>query len=154
LILRNSCPVYPGLPKVSALFFKNTYQISNSKGCSESCNKFLFRISFALIGRYFPVYCTVYIHGRLSEIFSGSRAPFGTTFRVTRGYRTAGTSSLKRVTGRIFTITVVMEASRNFIFDFLRQKKPKIVKTISAHSKSTVLIFRTAKKIFIITLSL
>jgi len=46
----------------------------------------------------------VYIQGWISEQFLGSQAAFGTTFRVTGGYRKAGTSSLKRVTGRIFTI--------------------------------------------------
>jgi hypothetical protein len=42
-----------------------------------------------------------------------------------------------------------IDASRNVNLDFLRKKKLKIVKTISAHSKSTVRIFRTLKKIFI-----
>ncbi len=40
-----------------------------------------------------------------------------------------------------------IEVSRNFIFDFLLKKTAKNVKTISAHTKSTVLIFRTFKKI-------
>ncbi len=34
-------------------------------------------------------YLPGYIHGRLSEQFSESRAAFGTTFRVTGGFRTA-----------------------------------------------------------------
>jgi hypothetical protein len=38
-----------------------------------------------------------------------------------------------------------MEASKNFILNFKRH--PKIVKAISAHSKSTALIFSTFKKI-------
>jgi hypothetical protein len=38
------------------------------------------------------------------------------------------------------------EASRHFILDFLHKKELKIVKTISAHSKSTVSYFRTFKK--------
>jgi hypothetical protein len=41
---------------------------------------------------------------RLLEQFSGSQAAFGTTFRVTGGYRKAGTSFLKRGIGRIFRI--------------------------------------------------
>jgi hypothetical protein len=45
------------------------------------------------------------MHGRLSEQLSGSQAAFGTTFRVTGGHRKAGTNSLKRATGRIFTIS-------------------------------------------------
>jgi hypothetical protein len=69
-----------------------------------------------------------YIQGRLSEQFSESQADLGTTFRDTSGYQKAGTSSLKRVTGRIFTITIVsdfIEASRNFILDFLHKKTAK-----------------------------
>ncbi len=120
------------------------YIFKNIKDCSESCI-FLFLLSFALIGRYFSAYWT-YFHGRLSEKFSGSQAAFGTTFRVTRGSRKAGTSTLKRVTGRIFTITVVMEASRNFILDFLYKQKSVIVKNINAHWKSTVLIFKDRRK--------
>jgi hypothetical protein len=57
---------------------------------------FLFRLSFALIGQFFQVY----IHSRLLEQFSESQAGFGTTFKGTVGYQKAGTSSLKRVTGR------------------------------------------------------
>jgi hypothetical protein len=41
---------------------------------------------------------------KVLEQFSGSQAAFGTTFRVTGGYRKAGTSFLRRVIGRIFTI--------------------------------------------------
>jgi hypothetical protein len=40
----------------------------NSKSCSESRIKFLFRLSFAFIGQFF----LVYIHSRLSEQFSDS----------------------------------------------------------------------------------
>jgi hypothetical protein len=47
----------------------------------------------------------VYIHDRLSEQFSESQAAFGTIFIATGGFRKAGTSPLKRVTGRIFTIS-------------------------------------------------
>jgi hypothetical protein len=65
--------------------------------------KFLFRLSFALIGRFI----LVYIHSKLSEQFSESQAGFGTTFKGTGGYQKAGTSSLKRITGRNFTISKV-----------------------------------------------
>jgi hypothetical protein len=84
--------------EVSAGFFENT---SNSKSCSESRIKFLFRHSFALIGQFFQVY----IHSRLSEQCSGSQAGYGTTFNGTGGYQKAGTSSLKRFTGRNFNIS-------------------------------------------------
>jgi hypothetical protein len=62
--------------------------LSNSKNCFVSRIKFLLQLSFALIGRFFPEY----IHGRLSEQFSGSQAGFGTTFRDTGGYQKAGTA--------------------------------------------------------------
>ncbi len=41
--------------------------LTNSKTCFESRIKILFRLSFALTGRFYPVYN--YIHGRLSEQF-------------------------------------------------------------------------------------
>jgi hypothetical protein len=40
-----------------------------------------------------------------------------------------------------------IEARRNLILNLLHKRPPKIAKTISAHTKSTVL--RTFKKIFI-----
>jgi hypothetical protein len=73
------------------------------------------------------------------------QAAFGTTFRVTGGYRKAGTSSLKRVTGKIFTISKWFyrsEAETSF-WSFITKRQEKIVRTISAYSQSTVLIFRT-----------
>jgi hypothetical protein len=75
--------------------------LTNSKSCPESRIKFLFMLSFALIGQF----SLVYIHSRLSEQFSKSQAGFGTNFKDTGGYQKAGTSSLKRVTGRNFTIS-------------------------------------------------
>jgi hypothetical protein len=60
---------------------------------------------------------------------------FGTNFRITGGFRKAGTSFLKRVS--VMTSQLVSEfivASRNFLFNFLRKKPPKIVKIISAHA--------------------
>ncbi len=77
--------------------------LTNAKNCSESRIKFLFRLSFALIGQVFSG--VRYIHSRLSEQFSESQAGFGTTVNGTGGYQKAGTSSLKRVTGRNFTIS-------------------------------------------------
>jgi hypothetical protein len=51
---------------------------TNSKNCSVSRIKLLFRLSFALIGRFFPVF-----------LFSGSQAGYGTFFRDTDGYQKA-----------------------------------------------------------------
>jgi hypothetical protein len=72
--------------------------LSNSKSCSETHIKFLFMLSFALIGQF----SLVDIHSRLSEQFSKSQAGFGKIFKYTGGYQKAGTSSLKRVTGSNF----------------------------------------------------
>ncbi len=85
-------------------------------------NKFLFRLSFALIGWFSPVY----IHGRLSEEFSESQAAIGMTFRVAGNYRKAGKAPWILDTGRIFTISkYFIEVSRNFILDFLHKKTAK-----------------------------
>jgi hypothetical protein len=56
--------------------------LTNSEICSKSRITFLFRLSFALIGKFFLV-C---IHSRLSE----SQAGFGTSFKDTSGYQKAG----------------------------------------------------------------
>jgi hypothetical protein len=62
----------------------------------------------------------------LSEKFSESQAASVKTFRVTGGYLKAGTSFLKRVTGRFFElVSDFIEASRQFIFNFLRKKPAK-----------------------------
>ncbi len=55
--------------------------LNNYKDCSESPIKFLFRLSFSLIGR-------------LLDKFWGSQAAFGTktTFKLTAGYQKARTS--------------------------------------------------------------
>jgi hypothetical protein len=112
---------------------------TNSKKCSVSRIKFLFRLSFALIGKFFPVY----IHSRLLEQFSGSQAGYGTTFWDTGGSQKARTSSLKRVTGRNFTISIWFHRSKQKLWlNFLHRKTTKNYKTISAQSKSNVLIFR------------
>jgi hypothetical protein len=73
--------------------------LTNSSSCSESRIKFTFRLSFVLGGQFF----LVYIHSRLSEQFL-SQAGSGTTFKGT-GDQKAGTSSLKRVSARNFTIS-------------------------------------------------
>ncbi len=69
---------------------------TNSKSYSERRIKFLFRLPFAVIGQF-----SSDIHSRLSEQFSESQAGFRTTFKDKGGYQKGGTSSLKRVTGRV-----------------------------------------------------
>jgi hypothetical protein len=84
--------------------FASLKTLTNSKICSESrikC-KFSLCLSFTLIGKFLLVH---YIHSRVSEQFAESQAGFRTTFKGTGGYQKAGTSSLKRVTGRSFTIS-------------------------------------------------
>jgi hypothetical protein len=68
-------------------------------------------VFFCSPGRFFPVY----IHSRLSKQFSGSQAGYRTTVRDTGGYQKAGTSSLKRVTGRNFTISKLFHKSKKKI---------------------------------------
>ncbi len=106
--------------------------LTNSKSCSENRRKFLFRLC-----SHWSIYSSVhdeYIHSRLSEQFSVSQTGFGTNFEGTDGYQKAGSSSLKRITGRNFTIvSYFIEASRNFILDFLHKK---INKTCVNHKLS------------------
>jgi hypothetical protein len=90
--------------------------LTNSKNCLVSRIKFLLGLSFALIGRFFPVY----VHSRLSEQFSGSQAGYGSTFINTGCYQKARTSSLKKVTGRNFTkILNWLSLTRTSISEFL-----------------------------------
>jgi hypothetical protein len=52
-------------------FLASLKTLTDSENCSEKSRiKFLFWLSFALIGKFFPMY----IHSRLSEQFSGSQA--------------------------------------------------------------------------------
>ncbi len=61
----------------------------------------------------------------------------------------------KRVTGKICfsqLLSNFIEVSRNFIFDFVRSKKAaKNCEVVSAHTKNSVLIFRTLRNIVIIS---
>ncbi len=79
----------------------------------------MFRLSFALIGQFFSS-----VHSQPAfRTISESQAGFGTTFKGPGGYLKPGTSSLKRVTGRISQlVSDFIEASRNFILDFLHKK--------------------------------
>ncbi len=93
--------------------------LTNSKSCSESRIKFLFTLPLLSLVNFF----LMYIHSRLSEQFSESQAGFVATLKGTDGYQKAGTSSLKRVTGRNFKfVSDFIEANRNFILDFLHKK--------------------------------
>ncbi len=96
-----------------------------------------------------PGFSPVHIHGRLLEQFSGSKAAFGTTFKVTSGYRNARTGFLNRFTRRILIISKWFYISKQKPFlNFLHKKTAKtaIVKTISILRKSTFLFLRQTKQ--------
>jgi hypothetical protein len=79
---------------------------------------------------------------------SKSSMAFGIVYRIIGGFLYAATSSLKRVSGRIFTISsVFIEASQNLSFIFSITRQQKNLKTIGAYTESTDLIF--TKKLFI-----
>jgi hypothetical protein len=62
------------------------------------------------------------------------------------------TSSLKRVTGRIFLITVVsdyIEIGRNFLLDFFSQKDSKKKLILSTLIQKVLLLFKNLKKYLI-----
>jgi hypothetical protein len=97
----------------------------------------------------------VYIHGRLSEHFSGSLAASEQFLASLAVIGKPEQNFMERVTGRFFT-KVLNRINQKLYFGFSTQiRQPKIVKTISAHTKSTVLIFRTFTNIIhLVTLSL
>jgi hypothetical protein len=65
----------------------------------------------------------MYIHSRLSEQFSESQADFGTPFKGTGGYQKARTNSLRGLLEGISQlVSDFIEASKNFILDFLYKK--------------------------------
>jgi hypothetical protein len=73
----------------------------------------VFWLSFVVIGRFLQCTCD----SQLSHILE-SQAVSGTTFRVTGGYLTAGTSFLKRL---LELVSSFKEASRNFILNFFQK---------------------------------
>jgi hypothetical protein len=65
----------------------------------------------------------------------------------------AASEHLKKVTGKIFAISTVSDFKKQaetFFKIFFRKRHIKSVKSISAHSKITVLQFKTFKQIFIL----
>jgi hypothetical protein len=102
---------------------------TNYKDCSKSRIKFLFRLSLTFTGWLSPVY----IHGGLSEQFSGPQADFRTTSTVTGGNWKAGTSFLNHF---ISFVSDSIKASRNLMVYFLPTKRQlQIMKTITNHNK-------------------
>jgi hypothetical protein len=82
---------------------------SNLKIVPKAESKFLFRLPFLLLVNFYSVYSLLdegkcIFNWRLSEQFSGSQAAFGTVVFI-GGYQKAGTSSLKSVSARVFSIS-------------------------------------------------
>ncbi len=68
----------------------------------------------------------------------------GSIFFCVHSYPAFRTTFRKKVTGRISQfVSDCVEAKRKFALDFFTERQPKTVKTASAHSKSTGLIFRS-----------
>jgi hypothetical protein len=116
--------------------------LTNFKDCSVSRIKILCRLSFTLIGWISPAY----IHGRLSEQFSGSPAAFETNFTVTGGFRKAETTLWKWLLEG-FSQLVIRYKHAETISDFFHKKTAK--NCISAHSKVPVWFLGPSNKIFI-----
>ncbi len=106
------------------------------KNCSVSCIKFVFWLSFALIGRFFPVYIHSRIFGTIFRITGRLRNNFCRHMRLSESRKQALWRGLLQGISQL--VSDCVEASRNLILDFLHKKTIQIVKTISAHSKSTV----------------
>ncbi len=66
---------------------------------------------FSLLSLFDFLQCT-YIKASFRNSFQNHRWFFGTPFRVTGCYQKAGTSSLKRVTERVFTISKCFHGSK------------------------------------------
>jgi hypothetical protein len=97
--------------------------LTNFKHCySESRIKFVFRLSFALIGRFFPVF----INSRLSEPFSGSRQVSEQLLETQAANRTPEHDvGRKLLEGISLFVSDFIETSRNFNLDFLHKKTTK-----------------------------
>jgi hypothetical protein len=80
-------------------------------------------------------YLPGYIHGRLSEQFSESRAAFGTTFRVTGGFRTAEKPPEEDYWMDFKISKWFKKHAETLFWIFFTKRQPKIVKTVSAHWK-------------------
>jgi len=93
-----------------------------------------------------PGFFSIHIHDRLLEQFSGSKAAFGTNFKVTSGYRNAWTGFLNRFTRRILIISKWFYISKQKHFLNFLHKKTAIVKTISVLRKSTFLFLGQTKQ--------
>jgi hypothetical protein len=95
---------------------------TNSKKCSESRIKFLFRPFFALVGQLSPAS----INGRFSEKFSGHRRLSEQVLESYAASRKPEQTPWKGLLeGFLQLVKDFIEASRNLILDFLYKKTAK-----------------------------
>jgi hypothetical protein len=80
--------------------------------------------------------------------FSGSQAAFGTTFRGTVGYRNAGKASWRGPLEGFSQLVISWKQTEILFRICFTKNSPKNMKTISFHTRNTILIIRTLNKIF------
>ncbi len=107
--------------------------LTNSETCTESNITVLLRLTISVIGRVYPrdlllldrgkVGGNIHVIGGLLNNFQNHRRVPEQVFTDRGRFLNAATSSLKRVTGRTFKISVsVFKGSKNLAFDFLSNK--------------------------------
>jgi hypothetical protein len=108
--------------------------LRNSKDYFESRIKFLF---FRSNWSIFPVY----IHGSLTEKFSGSQVASGTTLIVTGGYLKAKASFLRGLLERFSQLESGFRSAIETLFWIFFTKRQLKCKNYQHSLESTVLIF-------------
>jgi hypothetical protein len=113
---------------IKKIFLASMKTLTNTETCTESRHRIILRLTISVIGWFPPRNHLLLDRGkdglsrRFTEQFSESHPGYGASFTVKGGFLNAATSSLKRVTGNIFKISVFKEASQYFIFHFLHRK--------------------------------
>ncbi len=106
------------------------YQISSTFGQISFILKIILKLAlnfssgFPLLSLVDFIQYSIYsIYGPLSKLFSESLPAFRTLLESRAGYRKAGTSSVKRVPRRIFTINkLIHRRKQKLYFEFSSQK--------------------------------
>ncbi len=136
------------------LFWKHFFENTNSKNSTDTASNIRSGSPLLPLVDFLPVD----IHGLLSEhLISGSQEAFRTNFWVPSGYQKAGTSSLKRVTGRIFKISQWFRRSHQKLYlgFFLHKKSKKLSRPSARIQKRLFFIFIPFKNnINLVTLSI
>ncbi len=120
--------------------------LTNSKDCSESCIKFLFRLSFSLINRFFFL-CTLYIHGPFSERFSEITGGFRNGFQRHRRHSESRNKLYEE--GYCMEGFLLKYPNQKLYFGFSTRNE---VKMCENHTKRTILNLQ--KIIRLVTLAL